>query len=169
MQTVTFMMLLMQNEASLVAGKLFIVWQCCSRQRFRLVLEVRTKCRTRKPWRYVFADVACQSELARGSKVEKECLLQQRSRWYVERQYTPYSLKVKCENRTRKRSRCVFGDIARQSNLACSSKVEKQCLLQQPSRLICRTLVYTLQFVSYGQKYEQNGISVGDYDACFGS
>ena len=39
-------------------------------------IDARIKCRTRKQWRYVFADVVCQSELALGTKVEKECLLQ---------------------------------------------------------------------------------------------
>ena len=39
MQTVTFMMLLTQNEASLVARELFGLWQCCSRQRFDLRLK----------------------------------------------------------------------------------------------------------------------------------
>ena len=42
----------------------------------RLVLELRTECRTRKQWRYLFADVACQSELVQDSRVEKECLPQ---------------------------------------------------------------------------------------------
>ena len=41
----------------------------------RLVLELRTECRTRKQLRYVFADVACQSELERGSRVEKLSLI----------------------------------------------------------------------------------------------
>ena len=44
LQTLTFLLLLTQNEASLVLGEQFCVWQCCSSHWFRLVPEVHTKC-----------------------------------------------------------------------------------------------------------------------------
>ena len=77
----------------------------------------------------MFVEVACQSELVLGSKVEKECLLQKEVLCYVEHWHTPYSLKVMLKSGTRKQLRCAFGDVACQSKLVCNSKVEKERLL----------------------------------------
>ena len=112
-----------------------------------MLLEVRTKCRTKSD-----GDTYLQTQLAsrnqhRVLKLKRNVYYSREVVWYVKRQYTPYSLKVKRKSQTRKRSRRAFGDIACQSIFACSFKVKKQRLLQQPSCLACKTLVYALQFV----------------------
>ena len=131
----------MQNEASLVAGKSLIVWQHCSRQRFRLVLEVYVQNVVRQS----HGDTCLQTQLASLGqhvvlKLKMNVCYSIEVVWYVKLQHTPYSLKVVLESRTGKRSRCLFRDVAHQSKLARSSKVKNQRLLQQPSCLECKTL-----------------------------
>ena len=92
--------------------------------------KITTKFFMRKRSQCVFGDTAHQSKLGLSSTIQKEMSAM------VEKLFGMYNVSIcpivhkLCVTVIWESNQwCIFGDVAHQSELACSSKVNKQCLL----------------------------------------